>query len=144
MGSFNMDNLALGLKGADYKALESLFLELDLHLTLRTYLDSYQLGSRDTKIWINIRMSKVAHAMVRKGQFNHVTRWFSYIQAVHPEIQGDVKAAQGQEKDKRAAASRVGGSYNIGLRDTENGVVTRFPPEPSYVTPRITHCRCCC
>jgi glutamyl-tRNA synthetase len=86
MGSSNMDNLALGLKGADYKALESIFLELDLHLTLRTYLDGYQLGLDDTEIWTNIRMSKVAYAMVRKGQFDHVTRWFSYIEAVYPEI----------------------------------------------------------
>jgi glutamyl-tRNA synthetase len=60
-----------------------------------------------------------------------VARWFSSIEASHPEIQGDIKAAQAKEKEKRAAASKAGGNYNIGLKSTENGVVTRFPPELS-------------
>jgi glutamyl-tRNA synthetase len=60
-----------------------------------------------------------------------VAHWSSFIEASHPEIQGDIKAAQSKEKEKRAAASKAGGNYNIGLKNTENGVVTRFPPEPS-------------
>ena len=32
---------------------------------------------------------------------------------------------------KRAATSAAGGSYDIGLTNTEKGIVTRFPPEPS-------------
>lgn len=34
-------------------------------------------------------------------------------------------------RQRKAAASATGASYNIGLKNTENGVVTRFPPEPS-------------
>ncbi|KAJ5114348.1 glutamyl-tRNA synthetase [Penicillium alfredii] len=34
-------------------------------------------------------------------------------------------------RQRNAAASASGASYNIGLKNTENGIVTRFPPEPS-------------
>jgi glutamyl-tRNA synthetase len=34
-------------------------------------------------------------------------------------------------KEKKVAKSKEGASYDIALKNTENGVVTRFPPEPS-------------
>jgi hypothetical protein len=30
-----------------------------------------------------------------------------------------------------AKAKKQGANYNIGLKDTQNGIATRFPPEPS-------------
>ncbi|KAK3374859.1 hypothetical protein B0H63DRAFT_496225 [Podospora didyma] len=126
-----MEALATGLGGSDYKSVESFFLKLERLLALRTYIGGFELSDWDTKAWTITRTNKVAHAIVRKGDFKNVARWFGYIEAVYPEIQVDVKAAQDHEKEKRAAASRAGASYNIGLKDTENGVVTRLPPEPS-------------
>jgi len=36
-------------------------------------------------------------------------------------------------KEKKTAKSKAGGNYDIALKNTDQGVVTRFPPEPSYV-----------
>jgi glutamyl-tRNA synthetase len=124
---------APSLSNPDFKIVEGILLELDQYLTLRTYLDGYQLSSVDKDIWTALRTNKVASGIIRKhgGSLTNVARWSSFIEASHPEIQGDIKAAQAKEKEKHAAASKAGGNYNIGLKNTENGVVTRFPPEPS-------------
>jgi glutamyl-tRNA synthetase len=124
---------APSLSTPDFKVVEAVLLELEQYLTLRTYLDGYRLSSVDKDIWVALRTSKVASGIVRKhgGSLTNVTRWSCFIEASHPEIQGDIKAAQAKEKEKRAAASKAGGNYNIDLKNTENGVVTRFPPEPS-------------
>lgn len=34
-------------------------------------------------------------------------------------------------KEKKSAKSKEGASYDIALKNTDGGVVTRFPPEPS-------------
>jgi len=122
---------APGLSTPDFKAIEAVLLEIEQFLTLRTYLDGYELTSADSDVWTALRTNKVANGIVRKGSMANVARWFSFIEASHPEIQGEIQAAQAKEKEKRAAASKAGGNYNIGLKNTENGVVTRFPPEPS-------------
>lgn len=36
-----------------------------------------------------------------------------------------------QIKESKAVKAREGASYEIALPDTDKGVVTRFPPEPS-------------
>jgi glutamyl-tRNA synthetase len=131
MHSTELEGLAHSLSVPDYKAIEQLFLELEKSLTLRTYLDGYDIGSPEKNVWTAIRTNKVANGIIRKGSFANVTRWFNYIEAIHPEIQEEIKAVENREKEKRVAASRAGGNYNIGLKDTEKGVVTRFPPEPS-------------
>ena len=124
-------NWAPGLSTPDFKAVEGVLLELEQHLTLRTYLEGYQLSSADKDIWVTLQTNKIVNGIVRKGNLTNVARWSSFIEASHPEIQGEIKLTQAKEKEKRAAASKAGGNYNIGLKNTENGVVTRFPPEPS-------------
>ncbi len=116
------------LSTPDFKAVEAVLLELEQHLTLRTYLDGYQLSAADKDTWTALRTNKVANGIVHKGRSTastNVARWFSFIEASHPEIQEEIKTGQTEHKLKRTA------NYNIGLKNTENGVVTRFPPEPS-------------
>jgi len=131
MASSKVLDWAPTLSTPDFKAVEAVLLELEQHLTLRTYLDGYQLSSADNDVWTSLRANKVANGIVRGGYRTNVARWFSFIEARHPEIQGASKAAQAKEREQRAAASKAGGNYNIGLKNTEKGVVTRFPPEPS-------------
>lgn len=131
MASARITELAPSLSTPDFKAVEAILLELDQYLALRTYLGGYQLSAADKDIWIALRTNKVANGIVRKGSLTNVVRWFSFVEASHPEIQVEIKAADAKAKEKRAAASKAGGNYNIGLKNTENGVVTRFPPEPS-------------
>ncbi|KAK3902187.1 hypothetical protein C8A05DRAFT_34126 [Staphylotrichum tortipilum] len=107
---------------ATFKAIEAVLLEIEQYLTLRTYLEGYELSSADSDIWTALRTNKVANGIVRMGSMANVARWFSFIEASHPEIQGEIQAAQAKEKEKRAAASKAGSNYNIGLKNTENGV----------------------
>lgn len=128
----DVQELLPGLSSTNLQTLEPLLLKLDHALTLRTYLSGYQIGPNDERAWISLRSNKVTGGLIQQQRMpTNVSRWLAYLDTMHPEIQKEVKAAQLQAKASRAAASRAGGSYSIGLPDTENGVVTRFPPEPS-------------
>ena len=120
--SFDADKIG----AADFKSLAPLAAELDKHLTLRTYLGGYSLSEQDEKIWTALRTNKVAIGLVRKGAYTNITRWFKFIEDTHPELSEKLNAG----KEKKSG----GANYNIGLSNTENGVVTRFPPEPRCVT----------
>ncbi len=128
MANSKISDWAPSLSTPDFKAVEAVLLELEQHLTLRTYLDGYQLSAADKDTWAALRTNKVANGIVRKGHSTtstNVSRWLSFIEASHPEIQGELKSGEAEHKPKRTA------NYSIGLQNTENGVVTRFPPEPS-------------
>lgn len=125
MSGIDFDTLAPALATGDFKSLEPLMLQLERHLTLRTYLDGYDLSDTDRKVWSALRSNKVVMGFVRKGSFASVARWFNYIETAHPELKDDTPGVK--------KANKGGANYNIGLANTENGVVTRFPPEPSYV-----------
>ncbi|KAI0123302.1 tRNA synthetases class I, catalytic domain-containing protein [Xylariales sp. AK1849] len=117
--------------GGDFKSIEPHLIRLEKHLVLRTYLAGYTLSDLDTKIWISIKSNRAAVAFVKKGSYANLARWFAYIEQVHPEIQTEVRAADDARKAKVAAASKAGGSYNLGLENADQGVVCRFLPEPS-------------
>jgi len=123
--------LATSLAAPDFKAIEPHLAALDKHLILRTYVEGYSISEADTKIWITLRSNKVANAFIKKASLTNLSRWFNYIDQTHPEIQADIKAKDEAESAKKAAGSKKGASYNMALQDTEKGVVTRFPPEPS-------------
>lgn len=119
-----LEALAGKLSG-DFRSIEPLFRDLDKHLTLRTYLEGYALSDADKKAWQTIRANKAAMGFVRKGSLANLTRWFTFIEQSHPEIQADTTT-------KGAEAKKAGGAnYNLALQDTDKGVVTRFLPEPS-------------
>lgn len=122
--------LAPSLSG-DFKSIDAHLRALDKHLTLRSYLGGYSLSEADTKVWLALRSNKAAFGFVRKGSLPNLTRWFTFVEVNHPEIQADVKTADAARHAKLVAASKAGASYNISLPDAEKGVVTRFLPEPS-------------
>ena len=115
----------------DFKTVEAPLLELDAHLTLRSYIVGYTLTVADLSVWGAIRGNKVAHAAMKKGSMIHVSRWFRFVEETNSWITSAIQLSNVQAAERKSAKSKEGGSYDIGLLDTEKGVVTRFPPEPS-------------
>ena len=105
--------------------------ELDAHLTLRSYVVGYTLNVADLSVWGAIRGNRVAYAAVKKGNMLNVSRWFKFIEETNPWIAAAMQSLNAQAAAKKAVKSSEGASYDIALPDTEKGVVTRFPPEPS-------------
>jgi glutamyl-tRNA synthetase len=124
--------LAAAFSAQDFKSVEPHLLQLDKHLTLRSYIDGYALSEADKKIWVALRSNKVTNAFLRRGTLANISRWFTFVEETHPEIQSEIKVQDDAVKAKKAALSKAGASYNMALQDVEKGVVTRFPPEPSY------------
>lgn len=127
-----MSTFAAELSAPDFKLVEPYLLQLDKHLTLRSYIDGYALSEADKKIWVALRSNKVTNAFLRRGILVNIGRWFTFIEETYPEIQSEIKVQDDAVKAKKAALSKAGASYNMALQDVEKGVVTRFPPEPSY------------
>lgn len=115
----------------DFKSVEPPLLELDAHLTLRSHVVGYALTVADLSVWGAIRGNKVAYAAVKKGAMLNVHRWFKFIEETNPWVAAAIHSANAQAQAKKATKSSEGASYDISLPDTEKGVVTRFPPEPS-------------
>lgn len=108
-------------------------LELDSHLTLRSHVVGYSLTIADLAVWGAVRGNKIAYAAIKKGTMLNLSRWFKYIEETNLWIAESIQALNAQAQEKKTAKSKEGGSYDIALPDTDKGVVTRFPPEPSYV-----------
>ena len=115
----------------DFKTIESPLLELDSHLTLRTYIAGYSLTMADLSIWGAVRGNKVAYAAIKKGNMLNLSRWFRFVEETNPWIVTAIHSMNARALEKKAAKSKEGASYDVALPDTEKGVVTRFPPEPS-------------
>jgi glutamyl-tRNA synthetase len=127
-----VSTFAAELSAPDFKLVEPHLLQLDKHLTLRSYIDGYALNEADKKIWVALRSNKITNAFLRRGILVNIGRWFTFIEETYPEIQSEIKVQDDAVKAKKAALSKAGASYNMALQDVEKGVVTRFPPEPSY------------
>ncbi|KAI1912306.1 glutamate--tRNA ligase [Ophidiomyces ophidiicola] len=118
------------LRDPDFKTLDKPMRELESHLILRSYIVGHTLTLADLAIWGALRGNKVAYANIKKAA-NTVSRWFNFIELSYPWVNNGPSELNASVQKKKAAASAAGASYNIGLPNTENGVVTRFPPEPS-------------
>lgn len=74
-----------------FRAKESNVLDLDKHLTLRTYLDGYKLSEIDEKIWVGLASNRATVRFISKGKLVNLTRWFLYVEQAYPEMQKDIR-----------------------------------------------------
>lgn len=68
---------------------------------------------------------------MRKGALVSLTRWFNFIDELCPWAATALESMNAVAKEKKTAKAKEGASYDINLLNTDKGVVTRFPPEPS-------------
>ncbi|CAG8900344.1 unnamed protein product [Penicillium egyptiacum] len=115
----------------DFKALDPVLQRLDAHLLMRSFIVGYSLSTPDIAIWGAIRGNRVAVAALKKGSLVNLTRWYRFLEELCPWATAAVECMNAVAKEKKVAKSKEGASYDIALKNTENGVVTRFPPEPS-------------
>ena len=115
----------------DFKKIEEPLQELNAHLTLRSDIAGYSLTVADLTVWGVLRGNRSAYGYIRKDHLINVGRWFRYVEEAFPWTTKSVDALSLQQKEKTTAKRKEGGSYEIALPDTDKGVVTRFPPEPS-------------
>ncbi|OQO15210.1 hypothetical protein B0A48_00593 [Cryoendolithus antarcticus] len=107
--------------------------DLDSYLTLRTYIKGYTQTEDDIELWKAVRKHKIAVGLIRQGSkvVPNLARWFTFIeQTAHPSLDVPVRGKE-SSKESGAVAKDEGGSYDINLPDTDQRIITRFPPEPS-------------
>ena len=114
-----------------YKNVEPQMAELDSHLLMRSLIVGYDLSVADLAIFGAIRGNRPAAGGLKKGGMINLTRWYNYVAESYPWVSTAIQSLNATAQEKKMAASKKGGSYEIELKDTEKGVVTRFPPEPS-------------
>ncbi|KAJ5837031.1 hypothetical protein N7447_003057 [Penicillium robsamsonii] len=115
----------------DFKALDPVLQRIDAHLLMRSFIVGYSLSTPDIAIWGALRGNRVAVAALKKGSLVNLTRWYRFLEELCPWTTAAVESMNAVAKEKKVAKSKEGASYDIALKNTENGVVTRFPPEPS-------------
>lgn len=127
------DDFIESLSVSDFRIIEPQLIKIERHLTLRTFISGYTLSETDRKVWVALRRNKITNSFIKKGSLTNIPRWFKYIQETHPEIEPANVDSDYEANTKKPATTRAGAGYAMALPDTEKGVVTRFPPEPSYV-----------
>ena len=115
----------------DFKKVEPALLELDDHLTLRSHIVGYTLSFADLAVWGTIRGNRVAVSAILRGSMTNLARWYKYIEEANTWIASAIESMNAQAKSKAKTEAQKGASYDIALADTDKGVLTRFPPEPS-------------
>ncbi|KAJ5251349.1 hypothetical protein N7489_001759 [Penicillium chrysogenum] len=111
----------------DFKALDPVLQRLDAHLLMRSFIVGYSLSTPDIALWGGLRGNRVAVAALKKGSLVNLTRWYRFLEELCPWATAAVESMNAVAKEKKVAKSKEGASYDIALKNTENGVVTRFP-----------------
>ncbi|CAG8215035.1 unnamed protein product [Penicillium olsonii] len=135
----------------DFKTLDPVLQRLNTHLILRSFITGHSLSTADITIWGALRGNRVAVAALKKGTLVNLTRWYKFIEELCPWAMLAVESLNATTREKKLAKAKDGANYDIALKvslevfclsdnkqltrgiieNTENGVVTRFPPEPS-------------
>jgi glutamyl-tRNA synthetase len=117
------------LGGKDFKATSAALEELNNHLTLRTFLVGYTETIADVTVYGALSANGQAISAIKRNHLPNLVRWFKYIGAIDRigRVVEDFKAELTSKKKTKSKES----NFEIGLLDTDKGVVTRFPPEPS-------------
>ncbi|CAG7925676.1 unnamed protein product [Penicillium olsonii] len=95
----------------DFKTLDPILQRLNTHLILRSFI--------------------TAVAALKKGTLVNLNRWYKFIEELCPWAILAVESLNATAREKKLAKAKDGANYDIALKNTENGVATRFPPEPS-------------
>ncbi|BCS27585.1 glutamate--tRNA ligase GUS1 [Aspergillus puulaauensis] len=119
------------LTSLDFKAVDPKLQKLNNHLILRSFVVGYALSTADIALWGALRGNRVSIGAIRKGTLVNLTRWFSFLEELCPWAVAALEALNASAKEKKLAKAKEGASYDIALLNTDKGVVTRFPPEPS-------------
>ncbi|KAL4788488.1 tRNA synthetases class I, catalytic domain-containing protein [Aspergillus varians] len=119
------------LTSLDFKTIDPKLQQLNNHLILRSFIVGYALSTADIALWGALRGNRVAIGAIRKGTLVNLTRWFSFLEELCPWAVVALETLNASAKEKKLAKAKEGASYDIALLNTEKGVVTRFPPEPS-------------
>jgi len=117
------------LGGKDFKATSTALEELNNHLSLRTFLVGYIETIADMTVYGALCANGQAISTIKRNHLPNLVRWFKYIGAIDRigRVVEDFKAELASKKKTKSKES----NFEIGLLDTDKGVVTRFPPEPS-------------
>ncbi|KAF8538146.1 tRNA synthetases class I, catalytic domain-containing protein [Trichophaea hybrida] len=117
------------LGGKEFKATSVALEELNNHLSLRTFLVGYSETIADITVYGAISANGQALSAIKRNHLPNLVRWFKYVSSIDKvgKVVDDFKAELTSKKKTKSKES----NFDIGLLDTDKGVVTRFPPEPS-------------
>ncbi|KAL7270943.1 glutamate--tRNA ligase [Rhizina undulata] len=117
------------LSTSDFKVTSAALEEINHHLTLRTFIVGYSLSIADITVWGYLNGNGQALSAIKRNHLPNLVRWFKYVASIE-RVSSVVETFKAELNTKKKAKSKES-SYDIGLLDTDKGVVTRFPPEPS-------------
>ncbi|EQL01870.1 glutamyl-tRNA synthetase [Ophiocordyceps sinensis CO18] len=112
------------LAGKNFSQLDKALAELDLHLTLRTYIVGFRLDPADLAVWATLRANHIALSIV-KNTYKNVLRWYEYVEDSTPWVSKAIAAIA-----NTSTAKRTKERAEASARDARaNG--NTIPPEPS-------------
>lgn len=132
----------------DRKELDAAFKELDRHLTLRSCIVGYSQTEADLAVYQAIRGNHVANSFLKQGLLVNgklqrrlvmnlkliwpVSRWAKFIEDTNPELSVTLPQRPAKSGEVNGEKKKdEGANLDLAFEDTSQGVICRFPPEPS-------------